>query len=217
MKEENPGCLGWLFGLFGNDLSPSFPYRTRADFVSRAELSFFQVLRLVVADEMLVCPKVSLGDIFFVVSQEKRQAYRNKIDRKHVDFLLCDPQTLKPQMGIELDDSSHQRKDRQARDRFVDGVFEAAGLPLLHVPARASYVADEIRSLINQALHPESAGTDSADSTPVTTTAEANPTGAPICPRCGIPMVPRESRKDHSRFYGCANYPRCREVAPWDK
>ena len=32
--------------------------------------------------------------------------YWNKINRKHVDFLICDDETLKPLVGIELDDST---------------------------------------------------------------------------------------------------------------
>lgn len=32
----------------------------------------------------------------------------------------------------------------------------------------------------------------------------------PTCPNCGIKLVKRESRKDNSVFWGCANYPRCR-------
>lgn len=42
---------------------------------------------------------------------------------------------LEPVLAIELDEKSHQRKDRKDRDAFVDQVFQAAALPLLHVPA----------------------------------------------------------------------------------
>ena len=52
----------------------------------------------------IVCPKVNLADIFFVARPNENQSYRNKIDRKHVDFLLLDPTTMKPVMGVELDD-----------------------------------------------------------------------------------------------------------------
>ncbi len=37
---------------------------------------------------------------------------------------------MRPLVGIELDDASHRRARRQRRDRFVDEVFAAAGLPL---------------------------------------------------------------------------------------
>jgi hypothetical protein len=65
-----------------------------------------------------------------VKSSDPREyrVYTNKIDRKHVDFVLCNPETLRPLAGIELDDKSHERADRRQRDSFVEGVFEAAGL-----------------------------------------------------------------------------------------
>ncbi len=30
------------------------------------------------------------------------------------------------------------------------------------------------------------------------------------CPECGGPMVSRANRRDGTRFWGCADYPRCR-------
>ena len=83
-----------------------FPYRIRDDFLSPAERSFYQVLRTAVGTRLLICPKVSLADLFFVKSSDPREfrVYTNKIDRKHVDFVLCNPETLEPLAGIELDD-----------------------------------------------------------------------------------------------------------------
>ena len=34
---------------------------------------------------------------------------------------------------MELDDPSHDRPERIERDEFVDHVYEAAGIPLIHV------------------------------------------------------------------------------------
>lgn len=34
----------------------------------------------------------------------------------------------------------------------------------------------------------------------------------PTCPQCGVKMVARSSRKDGRPFWGCANYPRCRQT-----
>ena len=49
-------------------------------------------------------------------------------------------------------------------------------------------------------------------------TVPAEPTDqAPMCPRCGVPMVLRTARKGGHKgadFYGCPNYPRCRETRP---
>src|SRR5262252_5298926 len=87
-------------------IQQEFPYALRDDFLSPAELSFCQVLRTVVADRLLICPKVALADLFFANTGDHRQnrIFLNRIDRKHVDFLLCQPKTLRPVVGIELDD-----------------------------------------------------------------------------------------------------------------
>lgn len=42
--------------------------------------------------------------------------------------------------------------DRIARDAFVDTVFASAGLPILHVVAKAAYDPKEIHRQIDQAL-----------------------------------------------------------------
>ena len=51
-------------------------------------------------------------------------------------------------LGIELDDKSHQRNDRQDRDQFVDQVFKAAGIPLLRVPVKHTYSLQEVQSIL---------------------------------------------------------------------
>ena len=83
------------------------PYRLRDDFLSPAERNFYLVLRTAVSDWGIICPKVSLKDLFYVKSKDPSQyrIYTNKIDRKHIDFLLCDPKTARPLLGIELDDN----------------------------------------------------------------------------------------------------------------
>jgi hypothetical protein len=43
---------------------------------------------------------------------------------------------MRPLVGGELDDRSHERASRQERDGFVDEVFRVAGLPLMHPSVR---------------------------------------------------------------------------------
>lgn len=159
MPDTNPqGCLAAILSLFGirfrgpSSAADQSPYRQRDDFLSAAELSFYQVLTLGLDGSYLVGPKVNLADIFFVSGSPKKQSYRNKIDRKHVGFLLCDPAAMKPIMGVELDDASHARRDRQDRDEFVDQVFEAAGVPLLRVRTAAGYSPQALPTLFDRPL-----------------------------------------------------------------
>lgn len=160
MSQERQGCLASILRLFGirlaagNDLAGAvardeLPYRLRDDFLSAAEFSFFKVLAGAVASRAVVCPKVNLADLFYVTRPNENQAFRNKIDRKHVDFVLCDPKTMRPICGVELDDSSHGRRDRQERDNQV---FEVAGLPLVRVPAQAAYHPAGLRDLVEPFL-----------------------------------------------------------------
>ena len=111
-----------------------YTYALRDDFLSRAEASFFHVLRAAVATEYLIFPKVRLADLVFPPRQEGQFGAWQRINRKHVDFVLCAPRTLRPLVALELDDRSHRRPDRLERDAFVDRVFADAGLPLVHVP-----------------------------------------------------------------------------------
>ena len=125
---ESKGCLAGLLGLFskdqkqGNDID-IYPFRVRDDFLSNAEISFYHVLQLAINGEGVICPKVSLAELFFVTDKTEFQHYFNMISRKRTDFLVCDPQTMKPLYAIELDDQSHQKVDRIQRDAFVEKLF----------------------------------------------------------------------------------------------
>ncbi len=215
---ENQGCLAFIARLFGGRAGEpgALPYRLRDDFLSPAELAFFRVLSTAVTGRATILAKVNLADIFFVARPHENVGYRNRISRKHVDFLLCDGRSMRPLVGIELDDASHQRPHRQDRDRFVDQVFEVAGLPLLRVALRSSYSVTELAALLMPHLgggEVTAAGAvEVADDAQVVRADAGQP---PICPKCGVPMVVRTAGRGErrgERFYGCPNYPRCREI-----
>jgi very-short-patch-repair endonuclease len=119
------------------------PFFRRKFLLSRAEKYFYGVLRRVVAPHSVLA-KVRLADL--VEADERhllRQANFNRIKSKHIDFVICDA-ALCPIIAVELDDSSHQRPDRKARDRDVDQILKIASLPILRVPLRRAYDDDEI-------------------------------------------------------------------------
>lgn len=215
-EPEPKGCLAALLGFFGIRLQPTeeprgddaLPYRLTQRFLSPAELSFYKVLLHALPKGIVVNVKPRLADILFVPrGSAGRWALQNKIQSKHVDFLLCSGQTMAPQLAIELDDKSHARVDRIERDEFVDQAFAAAGLAVIHVKARPSYVLDDIRALVNTAL-------EMNGSASVTTVAKGE---QPICPNCRTPMVQRTASKGPQKgntFWGCENYPNCRMTLP---
>ncbi|HMT84388.1 MAG TPA: topoisomerase DNA-binding C4 zinc finger domain-containing protein, partial [Ottowia sp.] len=36
----------------------------------------------------------------------------------------------------------------------------------------------------------------------------------PTCPSCGVKLMDRKPRSGGQRFWGCANYPRCKYTQP---
>lgn len=217
---QNPGCLGSVLRLFGigTEAPPSdksLPYRKRDDFLSSAELSFYRALSVAVGAQAHICPKVNLADIFFVVKPNENQGARGRISQKHVDFLLCDSLSMKPLAGIELDDSSHARADRQERDALVDSVFAVAALPLVRIPAAASYSPADLASKL--AIHLSATAPTISTTTPPVVEASGSGDTSRTCPKCGVPMVLRTASKGEQagrQFYGCPNYPKCRETRP---
>jgi hypothetical protein len=211
---DKPGCLSAILTFFKRPKekpsAEALPYRLRDDFLSPAEFSFYKVLNSIVGNQRVIQSKVRLADVFFVARPNENIAYLNKIAQRHLDFLVCDATTMQPILGIELDDGSHQRSDRRERDSFVEQVFQAAGLPLLRVPVRHTYNSREIEDLITPLFKNRESAQGIAQ--PVVNPTVASP---PLCPKCGIPMVIRtvaQGEYKGKQFYGCQNYPRCREM-----
>ncbi len=211
--ESQIGCLGKLLKLLGITLRPSsetsgpLPYLLRDDFLSLAERSFYGVLVQTLGPDFVVCPKVNVADILYVSRPSENLKCRNKIDRKHVDFLVCHAATMVPCLAVELDDASHAQPRRRARDEFMDEAFRAAGFPLLHVAAKQSYNTVELKEKITQMLKPDSAE--------VVPSPVALSDSSPVCPKCSIPMVKRMAKHGERAgqpFWGCVNYPKCRQT-----
>jgi hypothetical protein len=199
---------------------PQLPYRTRDDFLTHAEISFFHVLSSVVGPDHYVFPKVRLSDVLFVAQPDKNLALFNQINQKHLDFLVCSRKGMRPILGVELDDSSHRREDRRTRDEFVDHAFAAAGLRLARVTAQHQYdprllvaelgITDLVPAAQNGGPEKSSAGKPEGPS-------EGGSALPPSCPKCGLSMVQRVATNGAHKgepFWGCVNFPRCRKILP---
>lgn len=193
-------------------------YQLRDDFITKAEHHFYRSLQAAVADHALIMAKVSLGDLFYPRTKDRSlwRTHYNKVDRKHVDFLLVDKQTLQPLIGIELDDSSHKRTDRKERDRFVDSVFASAELPLLHFRAARAYDVGQISQRVTDAMRTK---VDVAQEPIRQKPPQTEPLASkePTCPDCGKLMKLRTARQGANRgnkFWGCSGYPQCRTILP---
>ena len=218
ITDERPGCLASLLALFRKRLKATdaippetLPYRVRDDFLSPAEASLFRLLSSHLHGRANVFPKVRLADVFFVARPNENRGFINRVSQRHVDFLICDAVSLRPIAGIELDDASHGRPDRQESDRFLNSVFSSAGVPLVRIPVQVGYTAEEISAFLGGFI-------PLVPSAPRVVALETS--APPMCPKCGIPMVVRQvAQGQHKgkRFYGCRNFPQCRQVIAIDR
>lgn len=120
-------------------------YIKRQYLMSKAEYEFYKVLKEAVQDKYYIVPQVQLSKLVDVNKHEKKQqTYRNKIDRKSVDFVLFDKEYFTPHLAVELDDSSHLLPEREERDGFVNAVLSRAGIKIVHILTAYSYNAPDL-------------------------------------------------------------------------
>src|SRR6266508_6045906 len=133
------------------DQDERLPYRLREHFLSTPELALLRVLQRMVGHHYLICPKVALNDIFYIVRPNENVHFFNKFFRKHVDFLLCDPSNMVPAFGAEIVKPFFKTETRDS-DKFMDELFTSAGLPLVHVTASDRYEIADLVHLFQLAM-----------------------------------------------------------------
>ena len=134
----------------GKSKAVSYPYLSAESLFTKNEQAFLRVLEQAAGDYR-VFGKVRVADVVEVrkgLSKSEWQRAFNRISQKHVDFVLCHPQNLSVWCAVELDDASHKKADRRARDTTLEKIFAAAEVPLVRVPSRRTYDVTEIKALL---------------------------------------------------------------------
>ncbi len=152
------GVVAILLNFFEKEIysffhKERFPYKRKDFLLNVSERKFFENLEKIIPDDYVVFPQIVLGSIVEVTASRKDfWKYRNKINRKIVDFVIFEKKHLKPILVIEYDGKTHERKDRQERDSFVDKVLESSGIMILHVKHQKSIdfekIGDKIKNLL---------------------------------------------------------------------
>lgn len=186
--------------------SQRLPYRLREQFLTTTERALFHALVELMGNRYLICPKVSLNELFYIVRPNENVHFFNKFFRKYVDFLLCDPQTFLPAFGIEIVRLTSKGEIRDS-DKFMDELFLDAGLPLVRVPSSEQYDASDLVTLLQISV------AKIGDTTPLRLASDSD--SVPNCPICGKMMVlriHRDSTYSGKKYYGCMDSPRCAGV-----
>lgn len=134
------------------------PYEAKGALLTDAELRFLAVLEPAVAavfgNEARISFQAPVGAVVRVrrgLERGENKKWQNKIDRKIFDFVVTDART-RVLACVELDDSSHGRADRRARDGFLERACEAAGVRLVRVAGRQSYDLESVASVLAEGV-----------------------------------------------------------------
>lgn len=117
--------------------------------MSKVENVFFEVLKEIVNEKYEVYPQIPLN----VLVNSNQQAFRNKINRKRVDFVIFSKEYYNPLLVIELDDKTHELEVRVDRDNLVDMALFKCDLPILHVNIKDRNNKFKLQQEINYILN----------------------------------------------------------------
>jgi hypothetical protein len=126
-------------------------YQRLASLFTATEVKFMRALYIAVDGKASIFGKVRIADVLEPKKNLSRSHWQisfNKIAMKHFDFVICDNDDLSIICAIELDDDSHQKRDRIERDLFVNSACKSADLPLIRFKVASSYKTEDFQNSI---------------------------------------------------------------------
>jgi len=118
-------------------------YQSRALFSPHEKDGYRKLKEIADRRGYIVFAKVRLLDLLEPVKGHPHyRSLFNKIQAKHVDFVLCNYE-LTPYIVIELDDNSHNAPRRRERDQFVDEALSQCGYRIIHTREITSNILNE--------------------------------------------------------------------------
>ncbi|MDR1042495.1 MAG: DUF2726 domain-containing protein [Clostridiales Family XIII bacterium] len=102
-----------------------YDYETKP-LMTQSEISFYNKLKTLESDKIHIFPQVNLAAI---LNKKGKYTYQTELFR-NIDFGIFD-ESYNPEFLIELNDKSHERKDRQNRDEKVKTICIRAGIDLI--------------------------------------------------------------------------------------
>ena len=134
-----------------NERATASPYRFHRFLCSAGEWRFRAALEESVGHRFDIMLQVRVAAVLKPRVHEWEKHGRC-VAQKAFDFVLVDKGTSHVRCAIELDDRTHEQRERQRRDRFLDSASRRAGLPLLRVRVRRSYDPDELGRAVRESI-----------------------------------------------------------------
>jgi len=126
-------------------LTPQYKYSRKKEFITEREKEFYKRLEEVAGDRYYIFPQIHLSALFKneTMGRYHKLAFQI-INRRSVDYVLCDKTTLEPAYAVELDDSTHDTDSAIKRDNEVNQLFGLDSLPLVRFRDYENLTNEEI-------------------------------------------------------------------------
>jgi very-short-patch-repair endonuclease len=112
----------------------TWPFYAKKLLSQPEQILYFRLIEAL--PEHIILAQVQLSQILGVKKGNNHQAWLNRISRMSTDFVVCNKDSSIVAV-IELDDATHQRKDRQTADAKKDKALNSAGIKIIRWQARS--------------------------------------------------------------------------------
>ncbi len=124
-------------------------------FYSVSEYKFFKLLMEIYSDQYYIFPQINISHLIEPRDKEffQHRKDRSRIEKKSVDFVICDKVRVKPLVVIELDGHTHNWESRIKRDDFVNNLMNDVQLPILRIRTEnidKKYIKEEVDKMLSQ-------------------------------------------------------------------
>jgi len=156
--------LGIIFYFFKDKIIESLrqqrkdvvlPFKRKEFLMNIPERRFFEELTKNMPNNYVVFPQVVLGSIVKTTAPRNEAiGWRNKINRKTIDYVIFELPYYKPVIAIEYDGKTHNYSNRMKRDEEVKNILDSSGIHNFHVKHNNNINFEEIKNKINELLAP---------------------------------------------------------------
>jgi len=105
-----------------------WPFYAKKPLSQPEQVLYFRLIQAF--PEHIILAQVQLSQLLGVKKGNNYQSWLNRINRMSADFVVCNKDASIVAV-IELDDTTHQRTDRQAADAKKDKAFNAAEIRVI--------------------------------------------------------------------------------------
>jgi len=89
-KYKQGASEDWIQGKATNSNDDILPYKSKYILTKNKYLFYKELKKITDRNNLLICPKVGLKDLFEVTDKANYMSWFGKIAQKHIDFLVCD-------------------------------------------------------------------------------------------------------------------------------